>query len=127
MGREPLSPGARYFISTYIRSVRQLELLLFVRAHRQERWTAERVASALRVAPRWAEVELDAMRASGLLDADGGAYRYAPAGDDDRVVAELDDAYRRRKQTVIQAVLSAIGSDVQALSDAFRIRGPRDG
>lgn len=127
MGREPLSPAARDFISTYIHSVRQLELLLFVRERRPDRCTPAAVASSLRVAPRWAAVELDAMRATGLLDGEGEAYGYAPASEEDRVIAELEDAYRRRKPTVIQAVLSSMGSDVQALSDAFRIRGPRDG
>lgn len=130
MRSEPLSEEARSFISTYVHSVRQLELLLHLRERREETWTASRVAGDLRVAPGWAATELDAMRAHGLLAADGSedpGYRYAAASEEDGRVAELADAYQRRKPTVIQAVLSSIGSDVQALSDAFRLRGPRHG
>jgi predicted ArsR family transcriptional regulator len=128
--REPLSPGARAFVSAYIHSVRQLELLLLLHARRTDRWTPAEVAAELRVAPDWAAMHLDAMRASGLLDTDDAdvpSYRYAPSPREDAVVAELADAYRRRKPTVIQAVLSTMGSDVQALSDAFRVRRRADG
>ena len=130
MGREPLSRGAREFISTHVHSVRQLELLLLLRASRDRDWTASAVAGSLRVAPRWAGGELAALHAGGLVDSDGAdepAYRYAAAPGEDRLVAELEETYRRRKPTVIQAILTAMDSDVQALSDAFRIRGRRDG
>jgi hypothetical protein len=130
VAREPLSPGARDFISLHIRSVRQLELLLMLRDRGDQRWTAATVAAALRVAPNWAARELEAMRATRLLSADGeadAAYSYSPSSSEDRFVAELADVYQRRKQTVIQAVLNEMGSDVQALSDAFRLRGPSDG
>jgi hypothetical protein len=132
VGREPLSKGAREFISAHVHSVRQLELLLLVRSAPDRAVTASAVAASLRVAPRWAGSELAAMHAGGLLDleddaADEPAYRYAAAPGEDRLVAELEETYRRRKPTVIQAILTAMDSDVQALSDAFRIRGPRDG
>ena len=130
MAHEPLSPGARDFIALHVRSVRQLELLLMLRSHGTDRWTAAAVASALRVAPVWAARELEAMRAAGLLAANGdedAAYAYAASSSEDRFVAEIADAYRRRKQTVVDAVLSGMGSDVHALSDAFRLRDPADG
>ena len=130
VGREPLSKDAREFISAHVHSVRQLELLLLIRSAPDRSWTASAVATSLRVAPRWAGSELAAMSVSGLLESDGAddpAYRYAAAPGEDRLVAELDETYRRRKPTVIQAILTAMDSDVQALSDAFRIRGPRDG
>jgi hypothetical protein len=127
---EPLSAGARYFITTHIRSVRQLELLLLLHAGAARHWTAHEVAAHLRVAEAWAAAELDAMRAAGLLASDGEAdpaYCYAAPAADDRWVAELAEAYLRRKTTVIHAVLNAMDSDVKALSDAFRLRRPRDG
>ena len=130
MGHEPLSQGAREFVSTYIHSVRQLELLLWLRERRDESWTASAVATALRVAPAWAATELDAMRATALLaaaDAEEPSYRYAPEAREDALVGELAESYRRRKPTLIQAVLSSMGSDVQALSDAFRFRGSQGG
>jgi hypothetical protein len=130
VGREPLSPGARSLISAHIDSVRRLELLLLLRDRRDERWTAATVAASLRVAPGWTERELESLRAGGLVastEGDEPAYRYAAAPDDERFVGELADAYRRRKSTVVQAILSAMDSDVQALSDAFRLRDRTDG
>jgi hypothetical protein len=130
VGREPLSPGARSLIAAHIDSVRRLELLLLLRERRDEQWTAAGVAATLRVAPAYVLRELGALRAGGLVTAVEGdtvSYRYAAPPADDRCVAELADAYRRRKSTVVQAILSAMGSDVQALSDAFRLREPRDG
>ena len=133
MGREPLSPGARDLISAHIDSVRRLELLLLLRDRREEDWTAAAVAATLRVTPAWILRELEALRAGGLVavtetgHSGNAAYRYAASAQDDRLVGELADAYRRRKSTVVQAVLSAMGSDVQALSDAFRLRERPDG
>ena len=130
MGREPLSPGARSLIAAHIDSVRRLELLLLLRDRKDERWTAAAVAGTLRVAPAWAGRELEVLRAGGLIGSGAGeedAYRYAAAPEDDRYVGELADAYRRRKSTVVQAILSTMGSDVQALSDAFRLRERPDG
>ena len=130
MGREPLSPGARSLISAHIDSVRRLELLLLLRDRADERWTPDAVAATLRVAPAWTTRELEALRSGGLLVAgedEEGTYRYAAPPGDDRFVGELADAYRRRKSTVVQAILSAMDSDVQALSDAFRLRDRSDG
>ena len=128
MGREPLSPGARGFISAHIDSVRRLELLFLLRDRADERWTAMSIAGSLRVTNAWALRELEALRVGGLVAADeDDAYRYAAPPQDDRFIGELADAYRRRKPTVVQAILSAMGSDVQALSDAFRLRDRPDG
>lgn len=127
VGREPLSPGARSLIAAQIDSVRRLELLLLLRDRKDDPWTAAAVAGSLRVAPAWAARELDALRAGGLIEGDDETYRYAAAPQDDRFVGELADAYRRRKPTVVQAILGAMGSDVQALSDAFRLRERPDG
>jgi hypothetical protein len=130
VGREPLSPGARSLISAHIDSVRRLELLLLLRDRRDERWTAATVAASLRVAPGWTTRELEALTAGGLLalaQRDQATYRYAAQPEDEQFVGELADAYRRRKSTVVQAILSAMDSDVQALSDAFRLRDRSDG
>lgn len=130
MGREPLSRGARSLIAAHIDSVRRLELLLLLRDRADERWTPATVAATLRVAPGWTARELEALRAGGLValgDGDEAAYRYAAAPEDEVFVAELADAYRRRKSTVVQAILGAMDSDVRALSDAFRLRDRPDG
>ena len=113
----------------HIDSVRRLELLLLLRGRSEERSTAAAVAASLRGAPGWAARELEALKAGGLVSGDeaDGTYRYAARAEDDRFVGELADAYRRRKSTVVQAILSAMDSDVQALSDAFRLRDRADG
>ena len=114
----------------HIDSVRRLELLLMLRDRRDEAWTAANIAASLRVAPAWATRELETLRAAGLVDSDAAdetTYRYAAPREEDRFVDELADAYRRRKSTVVQAILSAMDSDVQALSDAFRLKDRSDG
>jgi hypothetical protein len=130
VGREPLSPEARSLIAAHIDSVRRLELLLLLRDRRDDQWTAATVAATLRVAPGWASRELEALTVGGFAtsaEGDEATYRYAAPPQHDRYVGELADAYRRRKSTVVQAILSAMDSDVQALSDAFRLRDRSDG
>ena len=114
MRGEALSPGVRDFISTHVESVRQLEVLLLLRERGGEPVTAALVAAALRVSPVWAGAQLEGLVSQGLAaSGDNGpvpAYRYAAVPSQEAVVAELADAYRRRKSSVVRAVLAAMGS-----------------
>lgn len=102
-------------------SVAQLEVLLLLRAARDE-WDAQRVATELRIDPAAAAEQLDELCAHGLL-AGGPPYRYQP---EDAELAALVDrvaaAYAERRVSVISLLYSQPSSAVRRFSAAFRLR-----
>ena len=119
-----LSPQARRFLADHIHSTAELELLLMMRRDAVTGWTAETAGGEMRMPVPWAAGQLATMRASGLLALDAAAecYRYRPAPDLDRTVAEVADAYRIRKTRVVALIFAEPSSDARSFADAFRLR-----
>src|SRR5918999_5516721 len=97
------------FIADYVDSVGILEVLLLTRANADRKWSPTEVSRELRTDRAWAEIQLEYLRSRGLLTSQPGdepRYRYAPAdGRLDRVVAELGDAFAKRRVTVIRLIV----------------------
>ena len=114
------------FITDYIDSVEQLEVLLLLRASGSKEWTAESIARELRINPESVATRLATMHAQGLLalvDEEGGVYRYEPASSNtDRVVRGLADTYSQRRVSVITLIFSKPSDSIRTFADAFRIR-----
>ena len=112
------------FLHEDIESVRQLEVLLHVRAGAPRAYTADEVSTALRSGPAWTAQQLEDLRAKSLLEEIPGqppSYRYRPGSAQDALVDSVEILFARRKSKVIEVIFA--GPDpVRSFADAFRIR-----
>lgn len=117
---------ARAFISEYIDSAEQLEVLLLLHTERGRNFTAAEVSQRVYTVPAAALLRLDTLASAGLLATDGAAdpsFRYAPATPElaGRVDA-LAAAYRADRVEVVRTIYETPRDPVRTLADAFRIR-----
>lgn len=126
MGSE-LSAQVQELIVERIGSVVQLEVLLLLHARPERAWTADDVATNLRIDPNWAEAQLAELSGHGLLargePAAARTYQYAPASAAmGGTVDELSKAYAGMRVSVISLIYSKPSDTLKTFADAFRIR-----
>lgn len=116
------------FIRTYIRSIRQMEVLLWLREHEGRPVTPALLAKEERLDAVMADDLLKALATTGFLTGpdEDGAYRYGPAPDLGAQVDKLADVYGTYRVSVINFVFSMPSESVQSFADAFRIRKEDD-
>ena len=123
---DPFPDDVRRFILAHINSVEQLEVLLLLRGAPDREWTAAAVGQALYTSPAAAAKRLTDLAAGGLaavLPGDASTYRYLPADDARRLMVDrLAEAYTQRRVAVVSLIYSKPNDQVQAFSDAFRLR-----
>jgi hypothetical protein len=107
-----------------IRSVWNLELLLFMARNAQRGWRADDLVRELRASDFIVSEGLQTLQTAGLASPAGeGTHRYLPAsGDLDRLVQQLERQYRERPQSVTRAIFSAPNDKLQTFADAFRLK-----
>jgi predicted transcriptional regulator len=127
---DALSPDVQNFITGHIRSIAQLELLLFLADKPARTMTVKEAAKELYTAEGMTLPLLESLRAIGLVSVDAGPeprYAYAPKTPElAAVVANLAQAYRERRVTIINLIYSAPLEQLRNFSDAFRIRKQED-
>lgn len=113
----------RALIRDHIGSVGELELLVTLRSEPERRWSVDELCERVECPPSWAQLQLDAMRDGGFVESDGEGWRYAPADARRReAVDALDEAYRLHTRDVLRFVFTRAARDLQAFSDASRVR-----
>jgi hypothetical protein len=116
--------AVKAFISQYIDSVAQLEILLLLHGEPDKSWTASEVAQHLRVNLTSVMDELDRLCARGLLLQHPGrvpTWRFAGTG----FIAEVQNlaqAYAERRVTVITLISSKPEDRIRVFTDAFKLR-----
>lgn len=112
------------FIRSTFASVWSLELLLFLRAHRERAWPPAELVTALRGSELLVARSLQSLFAAGLVDlGDDGAVRYGAASPDlDRAMDAVAAEYARSPDAVRRTIISGAGGDLSAFADAFRLR-----
>lgn len=106
-----------------VASVWELELLLLLRRGRDRDWTHDQLVRELRASPSIIGKGLERLQKAGLVVADDALCRYAAAGRHlDELVDRLDQLYRARPTTVMNAVLGAPNAKLQSFADAFRLK-----
>lgn len=125
MGEEGLE-HIKAFISKYIDSVVQLEVLLLIHKEPDRPWSATEVSQRLRVSPAWVVDELANLCNRGLLVRVSGPeirYRFAShAADLCREVQSLADVYADRRVTIISLIGSKPIDRIRVFTDAFKLR-----
>lgn len=114
------SPQIKDFIRAHVRSVWQLELLLFVR-NIQRPVTAAEAASALYLKADAIGNALTLYAKRGILQSDGKTpptFLYCPSPSLDDQIDQTARAYSERRFAIINLIFS---SPAQSFSDAFKL------
>lgn len=115
------------FIRAHIRSIRQLEALLWLREQR-EGVTATALAREERIDQDMADDLMRAAERDGFVTGpdEEGAYRYQPKGELAAQVDKLAEVYGTYRVSVINLVFSMPSESVQSFADAFKIKRDDD-
>lgn len=123
MGDSSLDPVIRQFISRYIRTVEQLEILCLMSGEPIRTWTAAELLRAIQSSEKSIAETLNYFGAQGLTASQGDGHRFAPS--DAGLVGVTQDlcrAYRQRRVAVIEAIYQKPSDAVQDFADAFKFR-----
>jgi hypothetical protein len=125
---EAIPDEARAFVRKYVRSMLQLEALLFLAREPEQWWSAEAVSRELRSSPEAAAAQLERLHELGLLEARSEpeqAFRFNPreAGQGP-VVATLAVLHRERFHAVVDMIYAR--DRAQVFADAFKLKKSED-
>lgn len=109
-------------VDLYIDNLDSLEVVMLLYREQVRAWTADQVASRLRISARVARRELERMSARGIATL-GDAFRF-DGSDPDRAaaVARVAAVYGTRRIELINYVASQTLKRIQSIADAFRIK-----
>jgi predicted transcriptional regulator len=118
----------RQFISRYIGTVNDLEVLLMLMQVRRE-WTALEVGERVYLDEDAAGVVLSGLVASGLVEATEGdpvRYRYMASEDTYAVIQSLADTYARMRVRVIELIYQSPTKAIKSFAEAFKIKQEKE-
>jgi hypothetical protein len=119
------------FIASYIFSLSELEILLYLRDHASEKCSAETIGRNLLMHRPAAEPRLEALRVCGLVSAveiqGVRYYQYAPAKEMDAIIDDLARWYKSHPVAVTTLIFSKpIDNIIRGFADSFRLRKKED-
>lgn len=110
------------FISSSVRSVWALELLLVLKGDRR-RWSRDELVATMRASDLVVARALDALEAAGLVSVEADVAEYLPVTEGvAQLVDEAATLYAKRPNAVRRAIISASAGEAAAFADAFRLR-----
>jgi hypothetical protein len=114
----------REFLRHSIRSVWNIELLLWLNQHASRSWSPDDLVRELRASDLVVSQGITSLQQAGLIAADAsGSYRYTPASSAlDHLVQQLQRTYRERPSVVTRALFSAPNDKLATFADAFRLK-----
>lgn len=109
-------------VDAYIDNLDALEVVMLLYREQSRAWTADQVASRLRISARVARRELERMSTRGIAIL-GDAFRF-DGSDPERAaaVARIGAIYSTRRIELINYVASQTLKRIQSIADAFRIK-----
>lgn len=125
MAGETLPTSVQQFLSKYIRSLEQLEVLLLLRNSANRSWTSAEVYEVVRSSRASVEERLESFVQLGFLAKEDGApptFRYAPKENLGAAVDETAGAYQKWRVRVIEAIFTPAVDPAQRFADAFKVR-----
>ncbi len=128
MSANDIPENVRQFLSEYIGTVNDLEVLLMLMQMRRE-WTALEVGERMYLDENAARAVLSGLGGSGLIEAreeDPVRYHYKESGDTDAVIQRLAETYARMRVRVIELIYQSPTTAIQSFADAFRIKKERE-
>jgi|SRR5688572_20738102 hypothetical protein len=125
MAAETLPTPVQQFLSKYIRSLEQLEVLLLLRKSPDRVWTSAEVYEVVRSSRSSVEERLESFVQLGFLAKENGppfTFRYAPTDSLAAAVDETAGAYQKWRVRVIEAIFTPVVDPAQRFADAFKVR-----
>ncbi|MDZ4401174.1 hypothetical protein [Prosthecobacter sp.] len=125
MSEQELPPSIRNFISRYVRSVEQLEILLLFSQEPDAAWSVQKVYDAILSTPQSVERWLDELVRNGLLEKlSDPAASYRCCTEDSLIsqMAALGEFYRSKPVRVIEVIYRRDVNAAQSFADAFKIK-----
>jgi hypothetical protein len=109
-------------VDLFIDNLDSLEVVMLLYREQARNWTADQVATRLKISSRVARRELERMSARGIATL-GDAFRF-DGSDPDRAaaVARVAAIYGTRRIELINYVASQTLKRIQSIADAFRIK-----
>jgi hypothetical protein len=114
----------REFLRHSLRSVWNIELLLWLSRHADRSWLPVDLVREMRASDLVVSQGLSGLQQAGLIQQEvDGMYRYAPASQQlDQLVQQLERVYRERPSVVTRALFSSPMDKLATFSDAFRLK-----
>src|SRR5688572_21683426 len=125
MACETLPTSVQHFLSKYIRSLEQLEVLLLLRNSANRSWTSAEVYEVVRSSRPSVEERLESFAQLGFLARENGppfTFRYAPTDSLAAAVDETAGAYQKWRVRVIETIFTPVVDPAQHFADAFKVR-----
>jgi DNA-binding IscR family transcriptional regulator len=122
-----LAPEIRKFIDQFIKSIAELEVLLFLNRNKAQAWTANEMSQEMRSNLNYAETILRELQQTGLLQEEqksgAGAYRLSTNRIEElKILSDLDTAYQSRRISVINQIYQSSNEKLRGFAEAFKIR-----
>lgn len=128
MTKTEISEKIRQFIFEQIDSVELLEVLLFVRSHKDKDWSAELLAHEMRSSANSVSRRLENLKRLGLIQenkTDPNLYRYHLRNSElEEVLEELNDTYKVKKQKILELIFSPLKKG-RHFANAFVVNPPK--
>ncbi|HEY3811747.1 MAG TPA: hypothetical protein VGL66_00855 [Caulobacteraceae bacterium] len=112
------------FARNAVGSVWALELMLLLRRTAPKAWTPQALVGEMRASAAIVDASLARLETAGLLHRDDDLLTFAPASAALTTLCDaLEEKYRTSPVLLINAIASPAKSGLQALADAFRLKG----
>lgn len=109
------------FILESIDSVEQLEILLLLRRHPNEPWTAQAISQELRSSPTSINLRLSHLVRGRIVEQCEMNFSYNPDSQfEQKIAKDLAEAYRVRRVKVLELIFSPM-KKARPFADAFRV------
>lgn len=124
MSAESINPRLRQFITRYVSSVEQVEVLCLFSATPEKSLTSSAVFRVIQSSEKSVAACLRAFVKEGFLVEDPpGEYRLTRQNPElVNVVGEMAKAYRERRVSVVEAIYQKPSEGIQNFADAFKLR-----
>jgi hypothetical protein len=122
-----MTPELKSFVTATFPSVWTLELMVHLRARREESFDRDTLVGELRASGLVIDQSLKRLAAAGLVLIDGdGCARFAPADARlDALSGATEQLYARSPDAVRRLIVAAANPGVAAFAEAFRLKGDR--
>jgi hypothetical protein len=112
------------FLTRYIGSIAQLELLLLLKRHEERHWDADSIVREVHVDHDWAMARLKEFARAGIAREEATrTFRYAPKNGKLRsAVDAVAQLYAERRVAVVDFIYAKPLTNLRVFAESFRIR-----
>ena len=124
--QDPIPEEVKRFLDQYINSIAELEIILFLRVHRDQSWSALSVAERIYSSEEVTAGLLTKLTDSGFISADdtsSAPFQYRPRNQElARMLDQLAEVYVKYLIPVSELVHKKSRRNIEGLADAFRFK-----